>query len=204
MLKTIKQGKQKLNKHVKHIYNKQNKGKEYQNIKRKRKETRTYTSKQQSSLAWFWLFPPVNLFTIKQKMINKLETRRSRPEKASIIKLLTWGCFVKNSLFDSLFLANLMFSLRIFFVSFAKILCMAFYSLKMKVWNGLQMMWDSFQNPNFNIEQCYEFRFGPRFGLSIGTEYFDTGLFWHSISECFGITLFYNIYIYIYKTYINY
>ena len=109
MLKTIKQGKQKLSKHVKHIYNKQNKGKEYQNIKRKRKETRTYTSKQQSSLAWFWLFPPVNLFTIKQKMINKLETRRSRLEKASIIKLLTWGCLVKNSLFDSLFLANLMF-----------------------------------------------------------------------------------------------
>ena len=123
-------------------------------------------------------------------MINKLETRRSRLEKASIIKLLTWGCFVKNSLFDSLFLANLMFSLRIFFVSFAKILCMAFYSLKMKVWNGLQMMWDSFQNPNFNIEQCYEFRFGPRFGLSIGTEYFGSGLVPGISVYCFGITFF--------------
>ena len=62
------------------IYNKQNKGKEDKNRKRKRNETRTYTSKQQSSLAWFWPFPLVNLFTIKQKMINKLETRRSRLE----------------------------------------------------------------------------------------------------------------------------
>ena len=79
-------------------------------------------------------------------------------------------------------------------MSFAKILCMAFYSSKMKVWNGLQMMWDSFQNPNFNIEQCYEFRFG----LSIGTEYFGTGLFRHTVSGCSELRYFIIIYIYIY------
>ena len=35
---------------------------------------------------------------------------------------------------------------------FEKLLCMAFYSLKMGVWNGSQVMWDSFQNPKFNVE----------------------------------------------------
>ena len=58
---------------------------------------------------------------------------------------------MKNSLFDSLFLVNLVFSLRIF-VSFEKLLCMAIYNSKIGVWNGSQTMWDLFQNPNFNAE----------------------------------------------------
>jgi hypothetical protein len=42
-------------------------------------------------------------------------------------------------------------------------------------------------------KQSCQFRFGDRFGLSIGTEYFGTGVFWRSISR-----LPQNIYIYIY------
>ena len=59
---------------------------------------------------------------------------------------------MKNSIFDSLFLVNLVFSLRIFFVCFEMVPCMAFYSSKMGAWNGSQTMWDSFQNPNFNVD----------------------------------------------------
>jgi len=59
---------------------------------------------------------------------------------------------VKNFLFDSLFLVNLMFSLKIFCV-FEKPLCMAFYSSIMGVWNGSR--WDSFQNPNFNAKNLF-------------------------------------------------
>ena len=40
--------------------------------------------------------------------------------------------------------------------------------------------------------QCYKYRFGARFGLSIGMEYFSTDLFRRTVSECFGVTLFYN------------
>ena len=54
------------------------------------------------------------MFTIKQNQLENIRTRRSRLEKASIRRKLTWGCFVKNSLFDSLFPVNLRFSLRIF------------------------------------------------------------------------------------------
>ena len=52
---------------------------------------------------------------------------------------MTWGCFVKNSLFDSLFLMNL----SVFpwdFSVFLKI----YHSVKIGVWNDSQTMWDSF------------------------------------------------------------
>ena len=48
---------------------------------------------------------------------------------------LTWGCFVKKSFFDSLFLVNL----SVFpwdFVCFEKVICMAIYIVKIEVWNG--------------------------------------------------------------------
>ena len=35
---------------------------------------------------------------------------------------------------------------------FEMVPCMAFYSSKMGAWNGSQTMWDSFQNPNFNVD----------------------------------------------------
>jgi hypothetical protein len=44
----------------------------------------------------------------------------------------------------------------------------------------------------WNIKQSCEYRFGTRFGLAIGMEYFDTGQYRHSIS---GLP---QIYIYIY------
>ena len=40
--------------------------------------------------------------------------------------------------------------------------------------------------------QCYEYRFGARFGLSIGTEYFDTSLF-----RCIVLELPLYVYIHI-------
>ena len=52
--------------------------------------------------------------------------------------------FVKNFLFDSLFLMNLMFPLRMFCV-FWKGTIMDFYSWEMGVWNVSQTLWDSFQ-----------------------------------------------------------
>ena len=46
-------------------------------------------------------------------------------------------------------------------------------------------------------DQCYEYCFSAHFGLTIGTEYFGTGLFWRTVLDCFRITTLY-IYIYIY------
>ena len=51
---------------------------------------------------------------------------------------------MKNSFFDSLFLVNFRFSLRIFCV-FERVSCVAFYIEKIGVWNSFQMKWDSFQ-----------------------------------------------------------
>ena len=51
---------------------------------------------------------PLNqIYSQSTKLISKLKTQRLRPEKVSVRRKLTWGCFVKNSLFDSLFLVNL-------------------------------------------------------------------------------------------------
>ena len=49
-----------------------------------------------------------------------------------------------------------------------------------------------------NINQCYEYRFGPRFGLSSGMEYFGIGLFRCTVSKCFGVSkkIKNNIYLY--------
>ena len=35
--------------------------------------------------------------------------------------------------------------------------------------------------------QCYEYRFGTRFGLSNGMKYFGTGRFRRTVSGCFGV-----------------
>ena len=50
--------------------------------------------------------------------------------------------------------------------------------------------------PLYCDNHCYEYRFDGRFGLSIGTEYFGTSLFRHTVLDRFGITTLY-IYIYI-------
>ena len=78
------------------------------------------------------------------KVISNLKSLKSRLGKASIRKILTWWCFVKNSFLDSLFLVNFVFFLRIFYV-FWKVPCMNLYSEKIGVRNGSQMMWDLFQ-----------------------------------------------------------
>ena len=75
-------------------------------------------------------------------------------------KILTRGCFVKNSLFDLLFLVNLVFSLRIFCVCIEKVLCMALCSWKMGVWNGSQRMWDSFQTSHLMLKNLFFIVFG--------------------------------------------
>ena len=48
------------------------------------------------------------------------------------------------------------------------------------------------------FNQCYEYRFGPCFGLSNGTEYFSTILFWCTVLRCFGVSkkIKNNIYLY--------
>ena len=40
---------------------------------------------------------------------------------------------------------------------------------------------------NILKDQCYQYRFSGRFGLSIGMEYFGTGLFWRTVLYYFGI-----------------
>ena len=84
-------------------------------------------------------------------MISNLKTPRSRPKKASIRKILTWGCFVKNSLFDSLFPMNLMLSLG-FSVVFWKATMYGFICWKKGVWNNFQMIWDSFQTSHLMLK----------------------------------------------------
>jgi len=61
---------------------------------------------------------------------------------------------VKNSLFDSLFLVNLSFSLKIFCV-LENEPCMAIYIVKMGVWTGSQTMRDSFQTSTLMQKTCF-------------------------------------------------
>ena len=95
---------------------------------------------------------PLSIYSQSNKnwLVN-LKLKDQGQDKASIRKILTWGFFVKTSLFDSLFLVNLMFSLRIFYV-FENVPCKALYSWKIGVWNSSQKMWDSFQTSVFNAE----------------------------------------------------
>ena len=92
------------------------------------------------------IYSPSNI-----KVISNLKLKSSRLEKVSIKWKLTWGCFVKNFLFDSLFLLNLKFSLRIFYILW-NIPFKALYSWKVGVSNGSQKMWDSFQILVFNAK----------------------------------------------------
>ena len=67
---------------------------------------------------------------------------------------LTWECFVKNSLLIHYFLVNLVFFPWDFSV-LENIPCNAFYSGKNGVWNGSQMMWDSFQTSAIIAENLH-------------------------------------------------
>ena len=52
---------------------------------------------------------------------------------------------MKNSILIHYFLVNLVFFFHGIFVCFENVPCKALYSGKNGVWNGSQMMWDSFQ-----------------------------------------------------------
>ena len=86
------------------------------NKEKEARRARTFTSKTKAPWLDFDHSPQSFFSQSNKEVISNLKTPRSRPEKALIRKLLTSKCFVKNSLFDSLFLVNLMFSLRIFYV----------------------------------------------------------------------------------------
>ena len=82
----------------------------------KKKSLELNTSKQKL-LGLILTIPLSQIYSqSNKKVISNLKTQRSMPKKASIKRKLTWGCFVKNSLFDSLFLVNLKFSQRTFCV----------------------------------------------------------------------------------------
>ena len=78
------------------------------------------------------------------KLISKLQNKKIKTRKGHIQKKIDLKIFCENSLFDSLFLVNLSFPLG-FSVCFEKLLCMAFYIEKMRVWNSSQTISDSFQ-----------------------------------------------------------
>ena len=78
------------------------------------------------------------------KLISKLQNKKIKTRKGYIQKKIDLKIFCENSLFDSLFLVNLSFPLG-FSVCFEKLLCMAFYIEKMRVWNSSQTISDSFQ-----------------------------------------------------------
>ena len=84
--------------------------------KKRKLKFRSYTSKTKAHWLDFYCTHQSNLSQTNKKVISNLRTPRSRPENVSIKKILTCECFVKNSLFDSLFIMNLVFFLRIFCV----------------------------------------------------------------------------------------
>ena len=78
------------------------------------------------------------------KLISKLQNKKIKTRKGPIQKKIDLKIFCENSLFDSLFLVNLSVPLG-FSVCFEKLLCMAFYIEKMRVWNSSQTISDLFQ-----------------------------------------------------------
>ena len=107
--------------------------------------------KIQNSLALFWPFPLVSLFTFKQKKWLVRLNSKIKARKGLNQKILTWWCFMKNSLFDSLFLVNLVFSLRIFYVSWKDTV----YGLLKFENEGLEQLPDDVgfvPKPSFNAE----------------------------------------------------
>ena len=78
-------------------------------------------------------------------MISNLKTQRSRPENASIRKILTLGCFVKKLLLWFTISSKSYVFPYDFYVCFEKVPCMTLYSEKIGVWNSSQTMWDSSQ-----------------------------------------------------------
>ena len=56
---------------------------------------------------------------------------------------MTWGCFLKNSLFNSLFSNESCVFCHRFLSFFEKVSFMVLYSSKIGVWDGSQTMWDS-------------------------------------------------------------
>ena len=84
--------------------------------KKKKKELEHYTLKLRAPLLDFDRFPLSIYSQSNKNWLVNLKLKDQGQDKASIRKILTWGFFVKTSLFDSLFLVNLMFLLQIFYV----------------------------------------------------------------------------------------
>ena len=82
----------------------------------KKKSLELHTSDKKLFELDFDRSPQSNLFTIKKEWLVNFKTWGSRPEKVTIKIKFIWGCFVKNALFDSPFLVDLGFSIRIFCV----------------------------------------------------------------------------------------
>ena len=78
----------------------------------KKKSLELHTSDKKLFELDFDRSPQSNLFTIKKEWLVNFKTWGSRPEKVTIKIKFIWGCFVKNALFDSLFLVDLGFSIR--------------------------------------------------------------------------------------------
>ena len=74
------------------------------------------TSKQKAHRLSFWLFPSVKSIHKSMKMWLVILNSKDQGQKKHLSNKIDLGMFCENSLFDSLFLLNLRFSLRIFCV----------------------------------------------------------------------------------------